>query len=149
MQEPRGRDTIYQLFLILDLGTRWGGGRVNGQRHAPDALYPGKGPPVPIRQEAGWASELVWTQRLEEKCFASAEYRTQVVQSAVRHYSNYACIYEPQIYDEFRTLPLPSLPVNNFVHFCCLSTLVPSNLCRKVRSQTIPRSTARNKTKET
>jgi hypothetical protein len=30
------------------------------------ALPPGKGPMVPIVQEAGWASESVWTQRLEE-----------------------------------------------------------------------------------
>jgi hypothetical protein len=52
---------------------------VGGQRHAPAALYPGKGPPVPIGQEAGWASELVWTQRLEEKFFAYAEDRTPVV----------------------------------------------------------------------
>jgi hypothetical protein len=29
------------------------------------ALAPGKGPPVPIVQEAGWAPELVWTQRLQ------------------------------------------------------------------------------------
>jgi hypothetical protein len=41
---------------------------VSGQCHAPTELYPrGKGPPVPIGQEAGWAPELVWTQRLEEK----------------------------------------------------------------------------------
>jgi hypothetical protein len=33
------------------------------------ALVPGKGPPVPIVQEAGWAPEPVWTQRLEEKSF--------------------------------------------------------------------------------
>jgi len=26
------------------------------------ALLPGKGPPVPIVLEAGWASEPVWTQ---------------------------------------------------------------------------------------
>jgi hypothetical protein len=35
-------------------------------------LAPGTGPPVPIVQEAGWAPEPVWTQRLEEKksfCF--------------------------------------------------------------------------------
>jgi len=33
------------------------------------SLTPGKGPPVPILQEAGWAPEPVWTQRLEEKSF--------------------------------------------------------------------------------
>jgi hypothetical protein len=33
------------------------------------ALTPGKGPPVPIGQEAGWAPEPVWTQRLEAKSF--------------------------------------------------------------------------------
>jgi hypothetical protein len=36
---------------------------VSGQHHAPAALLP----PVPIGQEAGWAPEPVWTQRLEEK----------------------------------------------------------------------------------
>jgi hypothetical protein len=49
---------------------------------------PGKGPPVPIVQEAGWASEPVWTQRLEEKSFAPAGDRTPVVQSVVRHYTD-------------------------------------------------------------
>jgi hypothetical protein len=29
------------------------------------ALPPGKGPPVPIGYEAGWAPQPVWTQRLE------------------------------------------------------------------------------------
>jgi hypothetical protein len=58
--------------------------RVNGQRHAPAALYPKKGPPVPIGQEAGWAPELVWTQRLEKKSFASAGDLIPVVQSVVR-----------------------------------------------------------------
>jgi hypothetical protein len=44
---------------------------VSGQHHAPAALYPaGKGPPVRIVQEAGWAPEPVWTQRMEEKFFA-------------------------------------------------------------------------------
>jgi hypothetical protein len=46
------------------------------------ALPPGKGPPVPIVQEAGWAPEPVWTQRLEEKSFASAGDRTQIARSS-------------------------------------------------------------------
>jgi hypothetical protein len=33
------------------------------------ALVSGKGPPVPTVQEAGWAPEPVWTQRLKEKSF--------------------------------------------------------------------------------
>jgi hypothetical protein len=28
------------------------------------ALPPGKGPPIPVVHEAGWASELVWTQMI-------------------------------------------------------------------------------------
>jgi hypothetical protein len=51
---------------------------------------PGKEPTVPIVQEAGWASELVWTQRLEEKSFVCAGERTPVVQSVVRHYTDWA-----------------------------------------------------------
>jgi hypothetical protein len=47
------------------------------------ALPPGKGPPVPTEQEAGWAPETVWTQRLEEKSSASVGDRTPVVQSVV------------------------------------------------------------------
>jgi hypothetical protein len=37
--------------------------------HPDRALPPGKGPPVPIVQEAGWVLEPVWAQRLEEKFF--------------------------------------------------------------------------------
>jgi hypothetical protein len=62
--------------------------RVSDQRHAPAALYsPGKGPPVPIGQEAGWAPEMVWTQRLEGKTFAPAGDRIPVVQFVVIHYT--------------------------------------------------------------
>jgi hypothetical protein len=35
---------------------------VGGHRHSPDALYP-----LEMAMEAAWASELDWTQRLEEK----------------------------------------------------------------------------------
>jgi hypothetical protein len=56
---------------------------VRVQRHAPAALLiTGKGPPVPIVQEAGWAPEPVWTQRLEEKSFAPAGDRTPIARSS-------------------------------------------------------------------
>jgi hypothetical protein len=46
------------------------------------ALPPGKRPLVPIGHEAGWAPEPVWTQRLEEKSFASAGDQTSVAWSS-------------------------------------------------------------------
>jgi hypothetical protein len=56
-------------------------------------LPQGKGPPVPIVQEAGWAPEPVWTQRLEEKsvhlCRGSNLDRP-VVQPVARHYTDWA-----------------------------------------------------------
>jgi hypothetical protein len=63
------------LLLILDLGSRrceWSASR-SGR-----ALAPAKGPLVPIVQEAGWAPEPVWTQRQEEKSFASVGDRTSI-----------------------------------------------------------------------
>jgi hypothetical protein len=54
------------------------------------ALPPGKGPPVPIGEEGGWAPEPVWTQRIEEKSFVPAGDRTPVVQPVVRHYTAWA-----------------------------------------------------------
>jgi hypothetical protein len=48
-------------------------------------LPPGKRRPVPIGQEAVWAPEPVWTQRLEEKSFRLC--RGSVVQSVSRHYT--------------------------------------------------------------
>jgi hypothetical protein len=59
---------------------------VSGQRHVPAAFYLRERTPVPIGLEAGWASELVWTQRIEEISFASAGYRTPVVQSSQKLY---------------------------------------------------------------
>jgi hypothetical protein len=47
------------------------------------ALALGKGPTVPIVQEAGLAPEPVWTQRLEEKSFASAGDRTPIARSSI------------------------------------------------------------------
>jgi hypothetical protein len=58
---------------------------MSGQRHGPATLYPRERNPVPIVQEAGWASELVWTQRIEENSFVSAGVQIPVVQSVIRH----------------------------------------------------------------
>jgi hypothetical protein len=64
---------------------------VSGQYHAPAELYSrGNDPPVPTVQEAGWAPKPVRTQRLEEKSSASVGDRTSVVQSVVRHYTDWA-----------------------------------------------------------
>jgi hypothetical protein len=46
------------------------------------ALPPGKGPQVPIVQEAGWTPEPVWTQRIEEKSFDPAGDRTPIARSS-------------------------------------------------------------------
>jgi hypothetical protein len=40
---------------------------VSGQLHVAAVLPPGKGPPVPIGEEAGWAPESVWTLWRREK----------------------------------------------------------------------------------
>jgi hypothetical protein len=64
---------------------------VSGQCHAPAALLPlGKGPQVPIVQEAVWAPELVWTRRLEKKILCprrGSNPDRPVVQPVVRHYT--------------------------------------------------------------
>jgi hypothetical protein len=46
------------------------------------AFSSGKGPPVPIVQEAGWDPEPVWIQRLQEKSLASAGDRTSISRSS-------------------------------------------------------------------
>jgi hypothetical protein len=56
------------------------------------ALPPGKGPPpVPIVQEAGWAPEPDWTQRIEEKSFRlcrGSNLDRSVVQPVAIHYTD-------------------------------------------------------------
>jgi hypothetical protein len=54
------------------------------------AFPPDKEPPVHTVQEAGWAPEPVWMQRLEEKSSASVGDRTPAVQSVVRHCTDWA-----------------------------------------------------------
>jgi hypothetical protein len=79
---------------------------VCGQRHAPAALYSQEISPVPIVQEAGWASEPVWTQGLEEKPFVSAGDRNSVVHFVVRHYSLLTEL--PQLLDAYRCIMTPT-----------------------------------------
>jgi hypothetical protein len=43
---------------------------------------PGKGPPVPIVQEAGWTPEPVWPQSLEDKSFPPAGDLTPIARSS-------------------------------------------------------------------
>jgi hypothetical protein len=57
------------------------------------ALASGKGPPVPILQEAGRAPEPVWTQRIEENSFRlcrGSNLDRPVVHSVARHYTVWA-----------------------------------------------------------
>jgi hypothetical protein len=57
------------------------------------ALVPRKGPPVPTVQEAGWAPEPIWTQRLDEKSFRlcrGSNLDRPVVQPVGRHYIDWA-----------------------------------------------------------
>ena len=55
-RRPLRENRCIALLFFVNPGTRW---EVGGQHHAPAAFTPGKDP-LPIAQEAGWASEPVW-----------------------------------------------------------------------------------------
>jgi len=57
---------------------------MRGQRHAPAALHPGKDP-VSIVQEAGWASEPVWTGA---ENFARTGIRSPTAQPIANRYTD-------------------------------------------------------------
>jgi len=60
-QAPRGRGgTVHP--IILDLGTRWV--CVCGQQHVTAVPNPVESTALPIKNEAGWASKVVWTQKI-------------------------------------------------------------------------------------
>jgi hypothetical protein len=73
------RYSSYSFFTSALEGGEWSASRPGR------ALPPGKEPPIPTVQEAGWAPEPVWTQRGEEKSSASVGDRTPAAQSVVRH----------------------------------------------------------------
>jgi hypothetical protein len=88
---PRGRfggGGRYSSYSFLTSALDWGEWSASRPgRYLP----PGKGPPVPIVQEAGWAPEPVWAQRLEEKSFRlcrGSNLHRPVVQSVARHYTD-------------------------------------------------------------
>jgi hypothetical protein len=86
--EAHGGGGRYSSYLYLTSaldGGEWSTSRLGR------AFPPGKGPPVPpIGQEAVWAPEPDWTQRLEEKSSAPVGDRTSNVQPVVRHYTAWA-----------------------------------------------------------
>jgi hypothetical protein len=81
----RGEEVQLLLFSTSALdGGEWSASRSDR------ALAPGKGPPVPIVQETGWASEPVRTQRLEEESFflcRGSNLDRPVVQTVARNYT--------------------------------------------------------------
>jgi hypothetical protein len=68
------------------------------------ALPPGKGPLVPIVQEAGWAPEPVWTQRLEEKSFRlyrGSNLDRPFVQPVAKHYTDWATLAHKSLRNKY------------------------------------------------
>jgi hypothetical protein len=61
-------EKAYSYFSVLTSALDWG--RMVSVTPRP-RFTPGERTSVPSVQEAGWASKLVWTQRLEEKSFPS------------------------------------------------------------------------------
>jgi hypothetical protein len=87
-------------------------------------LAPGKGPPVLIVQEAGWAPEPVWTQRLEKKSFRlclGSNLDRPVVQPVAKHYTAWAT----QLTENVNTWS------NSRLAECCDATRIPANQTRE------------------
>jgi hypothetical protein len=70
----------------LNLGTRWRW----VVSFTPRQVYPGKKPPVPTGQEAGWAPEPFLTLRGSERSLAPGGNWTQGVRPVARRYTNWA-----------------------------------------------------------
>jgi hypothetical protein len=66
---------------------------MSGQLHALPALPPGKELPVPIRQEAGWAPEPVWTT-LRKMFKAHNLYNKESNKQIARHNTQRTRIWE-------------------------------------------------------
>jgi hypothetical protein len=95
------------------------------------ALSPGEGALVPIWQEAGWALEVVWMQRLEEKFFASAGDWTPVTRSSVCSQTLYWLSYPRSVRLEF-TWRSSSWGTSRHMFRCGRRRFCPSNYRIKV-----------------
>jgi hypothetical protein len=71
---------------------------VSGQLHPPAALSPGKEPPVPIAQKAGWTPESVWTKWRRKKFYRNSNPDPSFVQPIVGRYTDYT-IPAPDVND--------------------------------------------------
>jgi hypothetical protein len=83
------RYSSYSFLTSAPDGGEWSASRLGR------ALLPGKGPPVPIFQEAGWAPEPVWTQGLEEKilCLCRGSNPGRPVRSQILYWLSYPGSY--------------------------------------------------------
>jgi hypothetical protein len=107
----RWRERRYSSYLFSTLALDRGEWSASRPRCA---LPPRNGPPVPIRQESGWAPEPVWTQRLKEKsfclCRGSSLYRP-VVQPIARHYTDWATWHKDFLTKMWYSLTEPTLHI--------------------------------------
>jgi hypothetical protein len=84
------------------MGGEWSASRLG------HALSPGKGPPVPTGQEAGWAPEPIWTQKPKEKSLRlcrGLNLDRPVVQPVVRHYTDWATRLTIVMFTEAKAWP--------------------------------------------
>jgi hypothetical protein len=77
-------------YPFLNLLTGWGEWSASRPSRT---LPPGKRLAVPTVQEAVWAPEAVWTQRLEAKSSASVGDRTPLVHFVVKHSTDSAYMH--------------------------------------------------------
>jgi hypothetical protein len=90
---------------------------------------PGERTPVPIVQEAGWASEPVWTQRIEEISFALLQKRNDNTLDCVE-YSRSGVL---KIFSWLTIYGIENIHCNNNNYFThghtVLPAIVPTFLC--------------------
>jgi hypothetical protein len=113
-----------QLLLILDLGNRWGW--VISVTPRPRFSPAERTPPVPIVQEAWWVPEPVWTQRLEEKYFASARDRTPTTRPQTLYWLSYlgSWFYTLPNKKGYTLLGILFLKYNNSIYlYLCICSL--------------------------